>query len=214
MKKILHTYSAEEEHLNAWTHGVAAILAIFATLFLGIYSYTISWQASLSTLAYGFSMILLFSASTFYHLSTTLEKRIWLKKFDHTAIYYLIAGTYTPFLALFIPTEKAKILLIALWIIAIIGTFFKLFFVDRFQKLSLIAYLIMGWLAILVMDDMQTYLSVLSIQLLILGGVLYTIGTIFYAAKKYKYTHAIWHVFVILGAASHFFSIWVMLRQL
>ncbi len=211
MNKMLNTYSSEEEHLNALTHGIAAILAIIATLILCIYGYAISWQAGTSLLAYGISMILLFSASALYHSSDNLEKRLWLKKLDHTAIYYLIAGTYTPFLALFIPTEKAKILLVALWGIALIGTFFKLFFVNRFEKISLTAYIIMGWLAVFIMDDMRTYLSPLALKLLILGGVLYTVGTIFYAAKNYRYTHAIWHIFVILGAASHFFAIWVML---
>lgn len=211
MNKILHIYTAEEERLNALTHGIAALLAVIATLFLCLHAYAISWQAGISMLAYGLSLILLFSASTLYHLSTTATQRLWLKKLDHTAIYYLIAGTYTPFLALFIPTSKAKILLIALWSIALVGTFFKLFFVHRFQKLSLVAYIIMGWLAVLVMDDMKTYLAPISIQLLIAGGLFYTIGTIFYAAKKYKYTHAIWHIFVLLGATSHFFAIWFML---
>ncbi|GAA5015107.1 hemolysin III family protein [Acinetobacter puyangensis] len=214
MIKIPYTYSAEEERLNAWTHGLAAILAILGTIFLLVKAVPLSWQAGISMLAYGLSLILLFSASTLYHLSDSATQRIWLKKLDHTAIYYLIAGTYTPFLALFLPTEKAKILLIALWIIALIGTFFKLFFVHRFQKISLIAYIVMGWLAVLVMDDMRTYLSSTALQLLIAGGLFYTIGTIFYAAKKYKYTHAIWHIFVVMGAASHFFAIWSMLNTL
>ncbi|MFU8928174.1 PAQR family membrane homeostasis protein TrhA [Acinetobacter puyangensis] len=214
MIKIPYTYSAEEERLNAWTHGLAAILAILGTIFLLVKAVPLSWQAGISMLAYGLSLILLFSASTLYHLSDSATQRIWLKKLDHTAIYYLIAGTYTPFLALFLPTEKAKILLIALWIIALIGTFFKLFFVYRFQKISLIAYIVMGWLAVLVMDDMRTYLSSTALQLLIAGGLFYTIGTIFYAAKKYKYTHAIWHIFVVMGAASHFFAIWSMLNAL
>ncbi|OUY08361.1 PAQR family membrane homeostasis protein TrhA [Acinetobacter populi] len=214
MTKIPYSYSAEEERLNAWTHGLAAILAVLGTIFLLIKAVPLSWQAGLSMLAYGLSLILLFSASTLYHLSSSATQRIWLKKLDHTAIYYLIAGTYTPFLALFLPTEKAKILLIALWIIALIGTFFKLFFVHRFQKISLIAYIVMGWLAVLVMDDMRTYLSSTALQLLIAGGLFYTIGTIFYAAKKYKYTHAIWHIFVVMGAASHFFAIWSMLNTL
>ncbi|TXJ07692.1 MAG: hemolysin III [Acinetobacter sp.] len=212
MSKIPHTYSAEEEHLNAWTHGIAAISACIATVFLVIQGYAISWQTACIMLVYGLSMILLFAASTLYHLSTSEQQRIWLKKLDHTAIYYLIAGTYTPFLALFIPTQKAKILLVALWGIALLGTCFKLFFVQRFQKLSLIAYIVMGWLAVLVMDDMKTYLSSTAMQLLILGGVLYTVGTLFYAAKKYQYTHAIWHVFVVLGAASHCYAIWSMLH--
>lgn len=211
MMQNLALYSSQEEKINAWTHGFGAVLAVIGTIAMLIISFGQGWQVLLSVFVYGASMIVLFSASTLYHLSTTAHLRLRLKRLDHTAIYYLIAGTYTPFLALFLPTAKAKILLIALWVIALIGTFFKLYFVDRFQKVSLIAYLIMGWLAVLVIDDMQTYLTDLSIQLLVLGGVLYTVGTLFYAAKKFHYTHAIWHVFVIFAAISHFFSIWVML---
>lgn len=207
----LAVYSTQEEKINAWTHGIGAVLAVIGTIAMVIVSFGQNWQVLLSVLIYGFSMILLFSASTFYHLSTTTVLRLRLKRLDHTAIYYLIAGTYTPFLALFLPTPKAKILLVALWVIALIGTFFKLYFIDRFQKISLIAYIAMGWLALLVIDDMKTYLSDLSIQLLVLGGVLYTVGTLFYAAKKFHYTHAIWHLFVVAAAISHFFSIWVML---
>ena len=132
----------------------------------------------------------------------------WYKKLDHTAIYYLIAGTYTPFLSIGIPTAKAHYLLIALWIIALIGTLFKLVFIHRFQKVSLAAYLVMGWLAVLVMDDMQRYLSRDAIQLLIAGGLAYTVGTLFYALKNVRYSHAIWHVFVLLGAGLHFLAIY------
>jgi hemolysin III len=135
-------------------------------------------------------------------------KRYWYKKLDHTAIYYLIAGTYTPFLSIAIPTAKAHYLLIALWIIALIGTVFKLILIHRFQKVSLAAYIIMGWLAVLVMDDMQRYLSKEAIQLLIAGGLAYTVGTLFYALKKVRYTHAIWHVFVLIGAGLHFLAIY------
>lgn len=211
MQKAVATYSKTEEKINAWTHGIGVVLAVIGTIALMLVSAGQGWQTSLSLMVYGLSMILLFSASTLYHLSTSAVHRLWLKRLDHTAIYYLIAGTYTPFLALFLPTTKAKILLIALWIIALIGTFFKLYFVHRFQKISLIAYIVMGWLALLVIDDMGTYLSKLSIQLLVLGGILYTVGTLFYAAKKFHYTHAMWHVFVVAAAMSQFFSIWVML---
>ncbi|MFC3901941.1 hemolysin III [Acinetobacter marinus] len=204
-------YHPIEERWNALTHGLAALVAVIATALLCLQAYALSPSAGLTMLVYGLSMVLLFSASTFYHAATTMKRRAWLKKLDHTAIYYLIAGTYTPFLALYIPTTKAKVLLVALWSIALLGTFFKLYFIDRFEKLSLAAYIIMGWLALFILDDMHTYLSTLSLQLLILGGVLYTVGTIFYAMKKYTYTHVIWHVFVMLGALAHFFSIWVML---
>ncbi|MGE8551336.1 MAG: PAQR family membrane homeostasis protein TrhA, partial [Acinetobacter calcoaceticus] len=134
--------------------------------------------------------------------------RYWYKKLDHTAIYYLIAGTYTPFLSIAIPTTKAHYLLIALWAIAAIGTLFKLVFIHRFQKISLLAYILMGWLAVFVMDDMRTYLSKDALIFLIIGGLAYTVGALFYALKKVRYTHAIWHIFVLLGAGAHFLAIY------
>jgi hemolysin III len=153
------------------------------------------------------SLILLFAASSLYHYAESPQRRGWYKKLDHTAIYYLIAGTYTPFLSIALPTAKAQYLLIALWVIAVIGTLFKLVFIHRFQKISLIAYLVMGWLALLVMDDMQRFLSDQALTYLIIGGVAYTIGALFYALKRVRYTHAIWHVFVLIGAGSHFLAI-------
>lgn len=108
-----------------------------------------------------------------------------------------------------LPTQKAHYLLIALWVIALIGTLFKLVFIHRFEKISLIAYLLMGWLAVLVMDDMQRFLSKPALTFLIIGGLSYTIGALFYALKKVRYTHAIWHIFVLIGAGSHFLSIYL-----
>ena len=121
----------------------------------------------------------------------------------------MIAGTYTPFLSIAIPTEKAHNLLIALWVIALLGTLFKLIFIHRFQKVSLIAYLVMGWLAVLLVNDMQRYLSSDALFWLVFGGLAYTVGALFYALKRVRYTHAIWHVFVLIGAGSHFLAIYL-----
>ena len=202
-----------EEQLNVLTHALAALLAVLATVLMCITAKEISMAAMCGVIVYGLSMVLLFSASSIYHASRQVATRYWFKKLDHTAIYYLIAGTYTPFLLIFIPTHKAKVLLIALWSIALVGTFFKLFFAHRFNKLSLLAYIAMGWLALFIIPDMRTYLSQASVSLLVLGGVLYTIGTVFYALEKLRFSHVIWHVFVNLGAGSHFLAVWIMLKQ-
>ncbi|MEN5172806.1 hemolysin III family protein [Acinetobacter higginsii] len=201
-------YDPKEELINAYSHGAGAVLALIASIFLIIKGYGLPLGQWISLWVYGFSLVLLLSSSMLYHFAQDERKRYWYKKLDHTAIYYLIAGTYTPFLSITIPTAKAHYLLIALWAIALIGTLFKLVFIHRFQKLSLAAYLVMGWLAVLVMDDMQRYLSREAVQLLIAGGLAYTIGTLFYALKKVRYTHAIWHVFVLLGAGLHFLAIY------
>lgn len=201
-------YDPKEELLNAYSHGIGAVLALVASIFLIIKGYHLPLGQWMSLWVYGFSLVLLLSSSMLYHFAQDENKRYWYKKLDHTAIYYLIAGTYTPFLSIAIPTAKAHYLLVALWVIALIGTLFKLVFIHRFQKVSLAAYLIMGWLAVLVMDDMQHYLSKDALILLIAGGLAYTVGTLFYALKKVRYTHAIWHVFVLLGAGLHFLAIY------
>ncbi len=205
---FLTNYDPKEELINAYSHGIGAVLALIASVFLIIKGYGLPFGQWMSLWVYGFSLVLLLSSSMLYHFSQDGMKRYWYKKLDHTAIYYLIAGTYTPFLSIAIPTAKAHYLLIALWIIALIGTVFKLILIHRFQKVSLAAYIIMGWLAVLVMDDMQRYLSRDAIQLLIAGGLAYTVGTLFYALKKVRYSHAIWHVFVLLGAGLHFLAIY------
>ncbi|MCU4608369.1 PAQR family membrane homeostasis protein TrhA [Acinetobacter ursingii] len=201
-------YDPLEEQLNAWSHAAGAVLAIMASFFLLIKAHDLSTGQWVGLWAYCFSLILVFSSSALYHFAKTKEKRHWYKKLDHTAIYYLIAGTYTPFLSIAIPTAKAHYLLIALWVIAFIGTLFKLIFIHRFQKISLIAYLLMGWTAVLLIDDMQRYLSKDALIFLVTGGLAYTIGALFYALKKVRYTHAIWHVFVLMGARLQFLSIY------
>ena len=201
-------YDPQEELINAYSHGLGAVLALIAAIFLIVKGYGLPLGQWISLWVYGLSLVLLLSSSMLYHFAQDERKRYWYKKLDHTAIYYLIAGTYTPFLSIGIPTAKAHHLLIALWVIALIGTLFKLVFIHRFQKVSLAAYLVMGWLAVLVMDDMPRYLSKDAIQLLIAGGLAYTVGTLFYALKNVRYTHAIWHVFVLLGAGLHFLAIY------
>ncbi|WP_445660828.1 PAQR family membrane homeostasis protein TrhA [Acinetobacter sp. F16] len=203
----LQSYDPHEEKINAISHALGAILAAIASIFMLVKGSYLPLGQFIGLCVYALSLILLFAASSLYHYAESPQRRGWYKKLDHTAIYYLIAGTYTPFLSIALPTAKAQYLLIALWVIAGIGTLFKLVFIHRFQKISLIAYLVMGWLALLVMDDMQRFLSDQALTYLIIGGVAYTIGALFYALKRVRYTHAIWHVFVLIGAGSHFLAI-------
>ena len=205
----LADYDPLEEKLNYLSHGLGAVLAVFAGFLLIVKGAYLPFGQWFGLWVYALSMVLLFGASMFYHLATSPIQRQYLKKLDHTAIYYLIAGTYTPFLSIAIPTPKAHYLLIALWVIAFIGTLFKLVFIHRFQKVSLFAYLAMGWLVIFIMDDMKRFLNDQSLDLLIIGGLAYTIGALFYALKRVRYTHAIWHIFVLIGAGSHFLAIYL-----
>ncbi|MBL8321894.1 MAG: hemolysin III family protein, partial [Acinetobacter sp.] len=202
-------YDPLEERLNFLSHGAGAALALIAGIFLIIKGAYLPAGQWFGLWVYALSMVLLFSASALYHMAVTADRRYFYKKLDHTAIYYLIAGTYTPFLSIALPTAKAHYLLIALWVIAIIGTLFKLIFIHSFQKISLFAYLAMGWLALLVIDDMQRFLSAQALTWLIAGGISYTVGALFYALKRVRYAHAIWHIFVLIGAGSHFLAIYL-----
>lgn len=206
---LVPDYDPLEERLNFLSHGAGAALALIAGIFLIIKGAYLPAGQWFGLWVYALSMVLLFSASALYHMAVTADRRYFYKKLDHTAIYYLIAGTYTPFLSIALPTAKAHYLLIALWVIAIIGTLFKLIFIHSFQKISLLAYLAMGWLALLVIDDMQRFLSAQALTWLIAGGISYTVGALFYALKRVRYAHAIWHIFVLIGAGSHFLAIYL-----
>lgn len=200
-------YDPTEERLNVLTHGIGAVIAIIASIILLYQQRELATGAWLSLWVYCFGLIFVLSSSTLYHWSKTIEQRRILKKLDHTAIYYLIAGTYTPLLYINIPTTKAHYILITLWVITAIGTIFKIFLAHRFEKMSLFAYITMGWLAILMFNDMRTYLKPECLQLIVVGGLAYTIGAIFYAIERIRFNHAIWHVFVLLGAGAHFLAI-------
>lgn len=202
-------FNHQEERINALTHGLGAGLAIVAAIFLiqkGMGHLNSAQMAGL--IIYSISMISLFLASTLYHSIESPTIRIFLKQLDHSAIYLLIAGTYTPFLMISLTSHKARLLLGVLWGLAAVGVIFKLLFIHRFPKVSLAAYLIMGWLALLVIPDMYAALPHAGFYWLVAGGLSYTLGTVFYAAKKYPYTHAIWHLFVLGGAACHCWAIY------
>lgn len=203
------SYSAKEEMANAITHGIAALLALVACILLvnkGLHSLNALQLTGL--IIYGISMVILFLASTLYHSIQVEKTRTILKQLDHSAIYLLIAGTYTPFLMISLNNRPAYILLMVLWVLALVGIVFKIFFVHRFGKISLITYLLMGWLALFVIPDIYRALPRAGFDLLVAGGLCYTIGTLFYAAKRYPFTHAVWHLFVIGGAACHCIAIY------
>lgn len=202
-------YSVKEELANAVTHGLGAILAVVACfMLLQKAASQLTANQTVGLVIYASSMIVLFTASTLYHSIQHPKARTFLKQLDHSAIYLLIAGTYTPFLMISLNNHKAQILLWVLWGLAAIGIVFKLFFVHRFAKVSLITYLLMGWLALFILPDIYHALAPMGFNLLIAGGLSYTLGTLFYAAKKYPYTHAIWHLFVLVGAACHCLAIY------
>ncbi len=205
-------YSLLEEVANSISHGLGVLFGVSA-LTLMLNSAIVLGDSSriISGSIYGASIILLFLASTLYHAIPNEKAKVWLKLFDHSAIYLLIAGTYTPFLMIALASETGNTMLWVVWLIAATGLLFKFIFLYRFKPLSVVTYLAMGWLSVLIMDDLVTALPEASIDLLMLGGLLFTFGVVFYVAKKIPYNHAIWHLFVLGGAFSHFLSIYLFL---
>jgi hemolysin III len=203
---IQPTYSPLEERLNAVSHGVGVIAATVGLIFLlmkvdGIYG-------QFACVVYGLSMIMMFLSSTLYHLAKNENVKAFLKIVDHSAIYLLIAGTYTPFMVLAIGGWLGLTGMIIVWSIALIGIFFKIFANQRFPKLSVITYLLMGWIAIFFFYPLYNALTTEGIWLLVGGGICFTVGVLFYVAKKIQFTHTIWHLFVVAGCLCHFFSIY------
>ena len=203
-------YPWAEEIANSLSHGVGLVFGIVGLVLLLVQATgdNASAMAITSYSLYGGSMILLYLASTLYHAIPHQKAKYWLKKLDHCAIYLLIAGTYTPFLLVGLNSPLAKGLMAVIWGLALFGVIFKLAFAHRFEVLSLVTYLTMGWLSLIVIYQLATKLSLGGVILLALGGVIYTLGVIFYASKRFRFGHAIWHGFVLGGSACHFLAIY------
>lgn len=203
-------YTFKEEIANSITHGIGVVFGIVGLIFLLLKA--VAYQADTTTYismtVYGISIILLFTASTLYHSIPNKRARRALKTFDHCAIYLLIAGTYTPFLLVSLRTPLAVGLMAIIWLIALLGVIFKLVFVYRFEKLSLVTYLTMGWLSLIVIYQLAMHLDITGLVLLAVGGVIYSLGVIFYVSKRIQYNHAIWHIFVLAGCICHYLAIY------
>ncbi len=206
---VLRPYSLKEEVWNCIIHGIGAALSIAALVILVVFStiYGDVW-AIVSTAIFGASMIVLYTASTVYHAVPTPEIKKKLKKFDHISIYYLIAGSYTPFLLVTMRDATGWTVFGIVWGLALIGTFLKLFSQGSGTKAwSIGLYLLMGWMIIFASNKLFAELPKIGIIFLILGGLFYTFGIFFYVWKSRQYTHAIWHFFVLVGTIMHFFAV-------
>ena len=198
------------EVLNATTHGIAALLSILGTIYLILKG--VAQQSPLAIVSYsiyGTSLFLLFLNSTLYHsFSFTRYKRLF-QKIDHSSIYLLIAGTYTPYLMLAISGWLGYAFLALIWALALAGIIFEISLIGKMPKLSTYLYLALGWLSVFIIYPLAHSIEMTGIGLLALGGVTYSLGTIFYRMKHNKWMHIIWHLFVIGGAVLMFYSIWL-----
>lgn len=207
MKSAFDYKTRKEERWNAITHGIGVLLSIPALVFLILKGVQQGNALALvSYIIFGVSMILLYTMSTLLHSLPGKFKKLF-SIFDHSAIYFLIAGTYTPFVLLAIGGSFGWTLFSIVWGLAVFGTLFKVFFIHRFEVVSLILYIVMGWLIIIAIKPLYATLTGTGIALLVAGGVLYTLGALVYAWRSLPYNHAIWHLFVLAGSASMYFSV-------
>jgi hemolysin III len=208
LKAALVSRISVEELANSVTHGVGLALSAvgFAVLLVLAVIRGGAWQIASCTI-YGSTLICLYAASTLYHGATSSRWKRALKIFDHCAIYLLIAGTYTPFTLVNLRGGWGWSLFGAVWCFALAGILFKLWFVDHFKILSPLLYIAMGWLALVAVRPMLAKVPLGGIGWLVSGGVLYTIGAIFFASPKIRYHHAIWHVFVMAGSVCHYIAV-------
>ena len=198
--------SREEEFWNALTHFIGLLGSIIGISYLLFTNDVLPILSLSSILFFGFGLVSVYLSSTLYHYVSEPVLKEKLRIFDHISIYYLIAGSYAPVCLITLLDKSGIYIFIAVCIIAIFGTIFKLFYTGKFEKLSLGLYLLMGWVIVI---DIKTLFEVLEfngIILLALSGLSYTLGTIFYSMEK-KYAHTIWHLFVIAGSSFHFFLI-------
>jgi len=209
--KLNPKYSDSEEQLNIWSHGLGllASIIVFPFLLKKAFSYSDFWEIA-SFIIYAFSLIILYAASTFYHAAKKPKKRRMLNIFDHAAIYVLIAGSYSPFCLVALKSYLGFYMFIAVWVFASTGIVLKLFFTGRFDKISTAMYLLMGWQVLFFIKPLIAALTSFSLNLLIAGGIFYTVGAILYSLKKMPYNHAIFHVFVLLGSVSHFTALYFL----
>ncbi|AOW76666.1 hypothetical protein A3Q34_07215 [Colwellia sp. PAMC 20917] len=206
------SYSKNEEIANTLTHALGAILSVMACYMLLTAALADNSLVKIVSYAvYGASLVLLFTASTFYHAFQNPSKKKLFKLLDHCAIYLLIAGTYTPLMMVALNDQLGTIMLTVIWSMAILGVFFKMKFGHRYKKTSLITYLGMGLISITIIEQLNDKLSDQALTLLALGGIIYCLGVIFYVQKRIHFNHAIWHLFVLGGAACHFFMIYFYL---
>ncbi|MCU8010819.1 hemolysin III family protein [Shewanella sp. SM101] len=203
-------YSIKEEIANSVSHGLGVIAGIVALVLMLLKGQDHLTPIQLTGVTiYGASIIVLFLCSTLYHSVSHSGWKHKLKIADHCAIYCLIAGTYTPLMLISLQGTQSIVILTAIWSLAIGGILFKTLFIHKFKKLSLVLYLAMGWLCVTVMGDLTAAMSEVGFNLLILGGLFYTLGVVFYVGKRIPFNHAIWHLFVLGGAMSHFLCIYL-----
>ncbi|HKI89978.1 MAG TPA: hemolysin III family protein [Draconibacterium sp.] len=206
--------SVREEIFNSVIHGIGTLLSVAALVILVDFAVVKGniWHVVSFTI-FGSTLVLLYLSSTLYHSLTRPKVKNLFARFDHAAIFLLIAGTYTPFVLTALRGPLGWSLFGIIWSLAIAGVVIRSIYLTRFHKLMVGIYLIMGWLFVIAIVPMIKSLPVLSIVFLFIGGACYSLGVIFYSWRKLKYGHGIWHLFVLAGSIMHFYSVLYSLKM-
>ncbi len=206
--EVTAEFTMREESLHTLTHGVGVVLSIGCSVAMLFRAAALEGVAPLlAVTVFGLSLFVLYLASTLYHAATAPRAKRAFQIFDHVAIYYLIAGTYTPFALVALGGTLGWTMFAVVWTMAAAGTIFELVTQGSRQKLSLLFYLATGWVVIFFIGPMIEQLSSAGLWWLAAGGIFYTAGTVFYAWKRIPYNHAIWHLFVLAGSAAHVWGV-------
>lgn len=207
---ITSGYSLKEEIAHSVTHGIGVLLSVIGLAILVVYSsqYGDAWHVVSSSI-YGATLIVLYTSSTLYHAVTLPDLKRFLQKLDHAAIFLLIAGTYTPFTLVNLRGGWGWTLFGVVWSIAIAGMVMELIVKKRYKRISLSLYLGLGWIVMIAIEPMMSNVDMGGLILLLVGGLFYSLGVIFYVWKTLVYHHAIWHLFVLAGSACHFFAVFL-----
>ncbi|WP_300329436.1 hemolysin III family protein [Fusobacterium sp.] len=203
---------SKEEILNAITHYLGAVLSIIGFILLLAHSLKIGkTEYVISCVIFGIALIFLYTMSGTYHFLINKKLKRLFRKFDHIGIFILISASYTPYIFTILDGKIKWIVFFIQWGCTLFGTVYKLFFTGKFEILSTLLYLIMGWMIVFVIKDVKSSLSGLSFGFLVFGGITYTLGTIFYVNNHLKYNHVIWHIFVIFGSLFNYLSIYYII---
>ena len=197
----------KEEKLNYITHLIGLFLSFIGAITLLYLAFFKDTYAFLSSIVYIVTLVTLYAASSSYHACLSIDRKKKLRILDHSCIYLFIAGSYTPFTLVPLRPFNGFEIFYLIWALAFVGVIFKIFAVDRFKKISLASYLLMGWLVIFNLPSLIEALSFNAFIWFICGGISYTVGTFFFANEKIPFNHAIWHLFVIAGSLCHYFAI-------
>ncbi len=208
MKVSARTYPYWEEFVNVLSHGIGFLLSVAALSLMVVFASLDgdAWHI-VGVSIFGASLVVLYLASTLFHWSVKPTLRKYLNVFDHSAIYVLIAGTYTPFLLVTLNGPWGWSLFGVIWGLAVAGVIFKMFFTGKFDKLSLLIYVLMGWLILIAIVPLVQNLSLLGLMWLFIGGISYSIGAVFYLLNRLPFNHAIFHFWVLGGSICHFFAV-------